>query len=400
MKLTDAKIKNSRPKEKPYAIQDGNGLYLEIRPSGGKFWRYRFWLTPKKDGRYTIGQYPAVSLAEARKQREWAREQVKAGISPMEAKIRQEEAANSESINTFKFVAEEWMKKKWPTWRQASASQTKNLLNLHVFPAFGNRQIKEITSADILALLHKMEAGGAKSSAIKVRQWCSTIFCYAVATLRADGDPAAPLKGAIIADKTEHSRALSEAELREFFVRLTSFRGMRVTGIMLRLLMLVFVRQGELRNAEWSEIDVKKKIWIIPKEKMKKDRPHSVPLSAPALALIEELKGLTGDGRYLFPNTRDPDRVMSDTTINRAIEYLGYAPKTITAHDFRATASTHLHELGYRPEVIERQLAHVEQNQVAAAYNHAEYLPERIELMNGWADWLAALMPHAPEKDD
>ncbi|MGP9419313.1 tyrosine-type recombinase/integrase [Ewingella sp. AOP9-I1-14] len=391
MPLTDTKIKNARPQEKPYTLQDGQGLYLEIRPSGAKFWRYRFWLTPTKDGRYTIGEYPSVSLSEARKEREWAREKVKLGHNPTDIRKRQKQQNVAEASNTFKLVAEEWIDRKSHTWKSATKEQVESFLAINAYPAFGHKPIREVTAHEILAMLRGMEKRGSVSSALKVRQWCSAIFCFAVATLRADSDPAAALKGAIIPKRIKHSRALDSGEIAEFYHRIEEYKGFTATRVILQLLPYVFVRQVELRSAEWSEFDLESALWVIPADKMKMGRAHSVPLCQSAIELIKSLHHHTGSGKYLFPNVKNPAAVMSESTINRAIEYLGYPSKHLTAHDFRATASTRLHEMGFRHDVIERQLAHVEQNRVVAAYNHAEYMPERREMMRSWGEWIDAL---------
>jgi integrase len=391
MPLTDTKIKNARPQEKPYTLQDGQGLYLEIRPSGAKFWRYRFWLTPTKDGRYTIGEYPSVSLSDARKEREWAREQVKLGHNPTDIRKRQKQQNVAEASNTFKLVAEEWIDRKSHTWKPATKEQVESFLAINAYPAFGHKPIREVTAHEILAMLRGMEKRGSVSSALKVRQWCSAIFCFAVATLRADSDPAAALKGAIIPKRIKHSRALDSGEIAEFYHRIEEYKGFTATRVILQLLPYVFVRQVELRSAEWSEFDLESALWVIPADKMKMGRAHRVPLCQSAIELIKKLQPHTGSGKYLFPNVKNPAAVMSESTINRAIEYLGYPSKHLTAHDFRATASTRLHEMGFRHDVIERQLAHVEQNRVVAAYNHAEYMPERREMMRSWGEWIDAL---------
>ncbi|HHL2709811.1 TPA: tyrosine-type recombinase/integrase, partial [Yersinia enterocolitica] len=381
MKLTDTKARNAKPQEKAYQLQDGNGLYLDVRPSGVKTWRYRYWITPTKDGRYTIGSYPAVSLAEARRVREWAREQVKNGIAPKEAKAVERDIAKAENANTFEIVAKEWLDKKGEHWAKNSKNQITGFMYNDIFPAIGAMPMREINASHILKIIRDLESRGAKSVAVKVRQWCSAVFCYGVATLRADSDPAAALRGAIIVPKTEHSRPLTGDELRDYYLRLDSSTGNQATIIALRILPLVFVRQAELRSAEWSHIDFDNAEWVIPPELMKMGRMHRVPLSAPVLSLLSELKELTGKRRWLFPNTRLNNTYMGASTLNRAIVQLGYARTVITTHDFRATASTRLHEMGYRHEVIERQLAHVEKNRVSAAYNHAEYMPERRQLM-------------------
>lgn len=392
MKLTDTKARNAKPQEKAYQLQDGNGLYLDVRPSGVKTWRYRYWITPTKDGRYTIGSYPAVSLAEARRVREWAREQVKNGIAPKEAKAVERDIAKAESANTFEIVAKEWLDKKGEHWAKNSKNQITGFMYNDIFPAIGAMPMREINASHILKIIRDLESRGAKSVAVKVRQWCSAVFCYGVATLRADSDPAAALRGAIIVPKTEHSRPLTGDELRDYYLRLDSSTGNQATIIALRILPLVFVRQAELRSAEWSHIDFDNAEWVIPPELMKMGRMHRVPLSAPVISLLNELKKITGNRRWLFPNTRLNNTYMGASTLNRAIVQLGYARTVITTHDFRATASTRLHEMGYRHEVIERQLAHVEKNRVSAAYNHAEYMPERRQLMEEWGQWVTGLI--------
>ncbi|HEN3599513.1 TPA: tyrosine-type recombinase/integrase [Yersinia enterocolitica] len=392
MKLTDTKARNAKPQEKAYQLQDGNGLYLDVRPSGVKTWRYRYWITPTKDGRYTIGSYPAVSLAEARRVREWAREQVKNGIAPKEAKAVERDIAKAENANTFEIVAKEWLNKKGEHWAKNSKNQITGFMYNDIFPAIGAMPMREINASHILKIIRDLESRGAKSVAVKVRQWCSAIFCYGVATLRADSDPAAALRGAIIVPKTEHSRPLTGDELRDYYLRLDSSAGNQATIIALRILPLVFVRQAELRSAEWSHIDFDNAEWVIPPELMKMGRMHRVPLSAPVISLLNELKKITGNRRWLFPNTRLNNTYMGASTLNRAIVQLGYARTVITTHDFRATASTRLHEMGYRHEVIERQLAHVEKNRVSAAYNHAEYMPERRQLMEEWGQWVTGLL--------
>ncbi|EMR8971253.1 tyrosine-type recombinase/integrase, partial [Yersinia enterocolitica] len=355
-------------------------------------WRYRYWITPTKDGRYTIGSYPAVSLAEARRLREWAREQVKNGIAPKEAKAVERDIAKAENANTFEIVAKEWLDKKGEHWAKNSKNQITGFMYNDIFPAIGAMPMREINASHILKIIRDLESRGAKSVAVKVRQWCSAVFCYGVATLRADSDPAAALRGAIIVPKTEHSRPLTGDELRDYYLRLDSSTGNQATIIALRILPLVFVRQAELRSAEWSHIDFDNAEWVIPPELMKMGRMHRVPLSAPVISLLNELKKITGNRRWLFPNTRLNNTYMGASTLNRAIVQLGYARTVITTHDFRATASTRLHEMGYRHEVIERQLAHVEKNRVSAAYNHAEYMPERRQLMEEWGHWVTGLL--------
>lgn len=393
MPLTDTKVKNAKPQDKPYSLQDGQGLYLEVRPTGAKFWRYRYWLTPTKDGRYTIGQYPTISLAEARKEREWAREQVKKGLSPTDVRRHEKQQNIAEAANTFRLVAKEWIEKKRPTWTKGTCTQVENFLAINCYEAFGDKPIRDVTAHEILSVLKAMEKRGSVSSALKVRQWCSAIFCYAVATLRADTDPAAALKGALIPPKTQNSRCLTHDELRQYFSALSVYRGHPQTRLVLTLLPFTFVRQGELRNGVWSEVDFDERLWIIPDHRMKMKRSHSVPLTSTTIKLMKQLKAVCGDNPLMAPGISNPRVPLGNTTINRAIEYLGFPSRFITSHDFRATASTTLYEMGYRREIIEKQLAHAENNRSVAAYNHAEYLQERREMMQVYDDWLCGFIP-------
>lgn len=386
--LTDTRLRTAKPTEKPYILQDGSGLYLEVRPSGAKFWRYRYWLTPEKDGRYTIGEYPAVSLAEARRERERVRELVKLGVNPTHEKKTDKLRQSHERANTFEAVAREWLERKKSKWSAYSHKQATSCLEQNAFPKIGKFPIRKVTAAHLLEILQAMEKRGAETYAMQLRQWCSAIFRHAVVTLRADGDPAAALKGALSRPQINHSKPMSAEQIGDFKAKLTKYGGNRTTVIAMRLMLYTFVRTAELRKAPWTEFDIENAEWKIPPERMKMKRVHVVPLPRQALLLLEELRTITGSGKWLFPNFRRPNDVMSATTINRALEHMGYASGLWTGHDFRATASTRLHEMGYRSEWIERQLAHVEENKTKAAYNHAEYLPERRIMMQAWADWI------------
>lgn len=386
--LNDTRIRAAKPADKPYTLQDGSGLYLEVRPSGAKVWRYRFWLTSEKDGRYTIGEYPSVSLSDARRERERAREMVKQGVNPTFEKQTDKLRQATVRAETFEAVAREWIGKMKARWTPYYLTQVERGMAGDIFPCIGRLPMKTITAAHVLEILRRAERRGAEAVAINLRQWCSAVFRYAVATLRADFDPAAALRGAVMRPQIEHAKPMTRDQIGDFLIRLGEFGGNRTTAIALRLVLLCFVRTVEIRKAEWSEIDVERAEWKIPAEKMKMRRPHIVPLPRQAVTALKELKGITGAGRWLFPNNRRPADVMSATTLNRALEYMGYDTGTVTAHDFRATASTRLHEMGFRPDVIERQLAHVERNKTKAAYNHAEYLSERREMMQAWANWI------------
>jgi integrase len=392
--LTDTKLRTAKPEDKPYSLQDGNGLYLEVRPSGAKYWRYRYWLTPEKDGRYTIGEYPAISLADARRERERVRALVKQGINPTQEKKTDKIRQIHERSTTFESVAREWLERKSDKWAPYYLKQATSCLENNAFPKIGKLPIRKVTAAHLLDILQEMENRGAETFAMQLRQWCSAIFRHAVVTLRAEFDPAAALKGALSRPQVSHSRPMSSDQIGDLKARLTTYQGNGTTVIAMRLMLYTFVRTVELRKAQWSEFDIKGAEWKIPAERMKMRRIHTVPLPRQAISLLKELKKITGSGKWLFPNLRRPDDVMSPLTINRAFEHMGYAPGTWSGHDFRATASTRLHEMGFQSEWIERQLAHVEGNRTKAAYNHAEYIQERRKMLQAWADWIDKI----PEK--
>lgn len=390
MALTDIKIRQAKPADKPFKIADSHGLYLEVRPNGSKFWRYRYRIN-KAENVFAIGKYPDMTLQQARAERDEARNLVKKGMHP--AHLRQSELVKQiiSNENSFENVAREWHSKMIKKWKPAYQSQVISCLEKNVFPVIGPSPIMRLSKSgapQILLILQRMEKRGAEAYAMMTRQWMSSIFCYAAQTLRAEGDPAALFKGLIDRSEIKHSSVMKAGDIKELKDRLGSYRGNPTTIIAFWLLLRTFVRTKELCHANWSEFNDDLSEWVIPKERMKMNRRHVVPLSRQAREALLELKSITGSGHYLFPNVRRPEAAMSNTTINRAFENMGYAPTTWTGHDFRSTASTHLHEMGFRPDVIELQLAHVETNKTKAAYNHAEYLPERRELMQSWSDWI------------
>jgi integrase len=389
--LTDVKIRQAKTADKVLKLTDSNGLYLEVKPNGSKLWRYRYRIAGKEN-LFAVGEYPALSLQEARKARDGARELVKQGIHPSHA--RQTTFANqlTKNANTFEAVAREWLGKMKGKWTPYHHKQASSCLEQNAFPKIGRLPIRNVTAAHLLSILQVMEKRGAETYALQLRQWCSAIFRHAVVTLRADADPAAALKGAIHRPKVEHSKAMPVETIGDFKAKLDKYGGNRTTVIAMRLMLYTFVRTVELRKAMWSEFNFDSLEWRIPAERMKMRRLHVVPLSRQVVELLKELQRITGAGEWLFPNFRRPQDVMSATTINRALEHMGYASGLWTGHDFRATASTRLHEMGYRPEVIERQLAHVEGNKTKAAYNHAEYLAERRAMMQAWGDWTDSIV--------
>lgn len=383
MPLTDVKIRQAKPGDAPIKMTDGGGLVLEVRPNGSKLWRYRYRLAGKEN-LFAIGSYPEISLADARAERDMARAHVKAGRHP--SHVRQTEKAQqlAENRNTFKAVAEEWIADRLGQRSEIYRNQCRRAFANDVYPALGRLPMREITAAQVLAILKKMEARNATTLALQVRQWISAVFRFGVATLRADADPAAALKGSIQRKAISHSRSMTLAELGTYMTAVERYKGQRGTVIALKLLPMLFTRTGELRCACWEEFDLDAALWEIPAERMKMRRKHLVPLPPQAVELLRELRRFTA-GDLLFPGLRDPSRPISPTTLNRALEYLDMVGWH--CHDFRATASTHLYEMGrWRPEVIEMQLAHAERNKVRAAYNHAQYLAERRQMMRCWAD--------------
>lgn len=387
MALTDVKIRQAKASDKTLKLTDSNGLYLEVKPNGSKLWRYRYRIAGKEN-LFAVGEYPALSLQDARKARDDARDLVKQGIHPSHARQSMLTDQLIKNANTFEAVAREWIGKMKADWTEYHHKQVTNCFEQNAFPKLGRLPIRNVTAAHLLDILQTMEKRGAVTYSLLLRQWCSAVFRYAVVTLRADADPAAALKGAIRRPKVNHSKPMPVETIGDFKARLATYGGNRTTVIALRLMLYLFIRTVELRKASWPEFDLPGNEWKIPAERMKMRRIHLVPLPWQAVALLNELHRITGAGDWLFPNFRRPDDVMSATTINRALEHMGYASGLWTGHDFRATASTQLHEMGFKPDVIERQLAHVEENKTKAAYNHAEYLAERRVMMQAWADWI------------
>lgn len=391
MPLTDLKIRNAKTTEKPYSLPDINGLYLDVRPTGKKIWRVRVWID-NKEVRHTIGNYPDLTLQQARIAAAEAKQNARQGINPNEQKRTAQAAKRESDKNTFHAIALEWFERGKAKRSAGYNRQILETLQNNVFPLLGKRNIKSITTADVLAVIRKMEERGAHAVAINAKLFISAVYRYAIITQRAEVDPAAPLRGIIERKPVQHARALSKEEIADYLRRLKGFAGYRSTGIALELILLLWTRTVELRKATWDEFDLPNARWSIPAERMKMRRPHLVPLSRQALVLLNELHTISGSGKFLFPSTRRPsEEPVHATTHNMALRFLGYKWGEFSMHDFRATASTHLNEMGYNTDWIERQLAHVEQNQSRRPYNHAEYLPDRTRMMQEWADWIDTL---------
>lgn len=390
MSLTNVAIRNSKPDTKPYKMSDEKGLYLQVT-STGKYWRmnYRF---AGKQKTLAFGVYPDVSLAEAREKRDEARKLLANDTDPSLVKAVKKQAKYEASENTFEAVAQEWYAKKLPTWAPATAIKVKRYLEKDLYPWLGRRPIGEVGAPDLLMTIRRVESRGALELAHRIREYAGQVFRYAVATGRAERDPSGDLRGALPPVKTKHHASITEPkQIGELLRAINGYSGSFITKCALQLAPLTFVRPGELRHAEWTEIDLDAAEWRIPGAKMKMKDRHIVPLSRQAVEVLESIHPLTGSGRYVFPGLRTYDRPMSENTINAALRRLGFEKDEMTGHGFRSMASTLLHEQGWPHEAIERQLAHAERNSVSAAYNYAEHLAKRREMMQHWADYLDEL---------
>jgi integrase len=387
--LSETKARNAKPKSKPYKLTDGDGLFLLVTPAGGKYWRLKYYLAGKEK-LLALGVYPEVGLADARERRAQARKHLAAGIDPSEEKKEVKRQANLRSLSSFDVVAYEWLANREHVWSERHYRTTRWQIEKHVLPRLGNRPIAEITALEVLEMLREIEAKGTLDTAHKMKQVTGTIFMYAVATGRAERNPVTDLRGALKTPVVRHRAYLREAELPDYLEKLESYAGSMQTKLALQFLLLTFVRTTELRAAQWKEFDWDKAEWRIPAERMKMGDEHVVPLSRQAIGVLRELEKQSGNRLYVFPNEHNPSTYMSENTMLYALYRMGYHSRA-TGHGFRSTASTILNEHGFRPDVIERQLAHSERNSVRAAYNHAQYLPERREMMQWWADHLDLL---------
>lgn len=401
MPISDTKARKAAPAEKPYRIPDGDGLYLDVRPSGKKYWRIRYFLHGKEN-LYTPGQYPQVTLKEARLQRDSVKHHAAQGVDPKVLQQEERDKTKRSQQDSFDAIAMEWWGKHSPRWTEHYAKQVKSGIEREMQPAFGSKNIRQVTPADVLRLVQKVEARGAPSVAMLVRQWIAQIYRYAASTLRADHDPAAPIEGAVHRPPVQHSKSLSAEDLTTLASQIGTEGGWRINAIAMHVLMRTMLRTGELRQGRWEEVDFMRAEWRIPAERMKMRRPHVVPLSKQVVTLLQELHRYTGHMPMMFPSYRNPNNAMSNTTINKALERMGWLGK-FSGHGFRSTASTLLNEYGWRGDLIEKQLAHMPGDKVRAAYNHADYLKERREMLQWYSDYIEALMqgaaaPLVPER--
>ncbi|KMJ04038.1 tyrosine-type recombinase/integrase [Serratia marcescens] len=386
MPLNDMQIRRAKPEAKAYTLGDGQGLSLLIEPNGSKSWRFRYRYAGKPK-MISLGVYPTIKLADARSRRDEARKLVAEGKNPSEVRKEQKLALQTESENAFEKIATEWHQLKSAKWSAGYASDIMEAFKNDIFPYVGARPVGEIKPLELLNVLRKIEKRGALEKMRKVRQRCSEVFRYAIATGRAEFNPAADLSSALEVHQSNHFPFLKANEIPDFLRALESYTGSRVVQIATKLLMITGVRTIELRAASWSEFDLDNAIWEIPAERMKMRRPHLVPLSTQALHLLNELVVMTGNYRYVFPGRNDPNKPMSEASINQVIKRIGYGGR-VTGHGFRHSLSTILHEQGYESAWIETQLAHVDKNSIRGAYNHAQYISQRGLMLQWYSDFI------------
>ena len=397
MPLTDTAIRKAKPGDAQIKLRDGGGLYLLMRPDGARWWRwdYRRPVTGKRNT-LSLGTYPDVGLADARQRHAEARKLLAAGVDPGEQRKQAKQAKREQAAvvaaagDTFEVVAREWMARQ--SVARVTAEKNRWLLEAFLFPEIGSRPIGEISPRELLDALRKIEATGKLETAARAKIKAGQVFRYAMLEGKAEIDPTASLRGAIKSAKARHHAAVTDpVKIGQLLRAIEGFSGQPVTHAALKLAPLVFVRPGELRAAEWEEMDLDGAVWRIRPERMKMKAAHLVPLSSRAVAILRDLHALTGGGRHVFPGLR-PNRIMSENTINAALRALGYSGSEMTGHGFRSMAATRLNEMGWNADAIERQLAHAETNKVREAYTHAaQYLPERVRMMQAWADYLDTL---------
>ena len=398
MPLTDTAIRNAKPGKtpagtvttKPYKMADAAGLYLEVTPAGGKYWRLKYRIGGKEK-RLSLGVYPDVPLVKARERRDEARKRLADGIDPSEHRKATKAARADRAANSFEVVAREWYGKLAPTWHPAHGDRIIRRLERDIFPWIGGRPVAEVTAPELLAVLRRIEARGAPETSHRALGNCGQVFRYAIATGRAERDPSGDLRGALPPVKGEHFAAATEPKRFADILRaLDDYQGTFTVQCALQIAPLVFVRPGELRTARWADIDLDAAEWRYTVTKTQ--TPHIVPLATQAVAILRELHKLTGPSEFVFPGARTNGRPMSDNAILAAMRRLGIPKNEMSGHGFRAVARTILDEvLGVRPDLIEHQLAHAVRDPNGRAYNRTAHLPERRKMMQAWADYLDGL---------
>ncbi len=391
MSLSEMKVRNAKPKEKFYKLTDGDGLYLHVTEKGGKLWRFRYRFGGKEK-LLALGSYPEITLLDARQRRDGARRQLANKIDPGAVRKAQKQSSIQET-ETFEVIAREWHNRFKSTWSEGHAATIMDRMERDLFPWIGKRPIAEIKAHELLAAMRRVESRGALETAHRIRTIGGQVFRYAVATGRAERDISVDLKGALPQPQEKHRAAITEpAEVGKLLRAIDDYSGSFVVKCALKIAPLVFVRPGELRHMEWTELDFENAQWNIPAGKMKMKEPHLVPLSDQAIKILNELQGLTGASRYVFPSGRSFDRALSDNAILAALRRMGYEKDEMSGHGFRAMARTILDEvLQIRPDFIEHQLAHAVRDPNGRAYNRTAHLNERRKMMQTWADYLDGL---------
>ena len=389
MKLTARQVDTSKPKDKPYKLSDGGGLYMLVNPNGSRYWRLKYRIAGKEK-LLALGVYPDITLAEARQKRADAKKVLAAGGDPGQEKQEEKQAKEQAVANSFERLAMEWHSHKSTSWSEGYAEHLLMYLKKDIFPFIGQKAITDISQVEMLNVLRKMEQRGVLDKLKKTRQACRQIFTYAIITGRAEHNPVSDLAGALKSPKQQHYPHLLVDQIPDFLRALSEYSGSTITRNATRLLMLTGLRTIELRASEWVDIDFDKGVWNVPAERMKMRRPHLVPISTQVRELLEEIHQLTGRGKYVFPGRNDAGKPMSEASINQVIKRIGYDGKA-TGHGFRHTMSTILHEQGYNTAWIETQLAHVDKNSIRGTYNHAQYLDGRREMLQWYADYMQAL---------
>jgi len=390
MPLTDVKVRTAKPQDKPYKLTDGGGLYLLVNTNGSRYWRMKYRVMGREK-LLSIGVYPDISLAVARQIRDEARRALAQGNDPGAIKKAEKQAKKIAAENTFEAIAREWHKAKADRWSLRYRDEIIDTFEKDIFPYIGLRPIAEIKPLELLETLKRMEKRGALEKMRKVRQRCGEVFRYAIITGRAEYNPAPDLAGALAVHKKQHLPFLTAQELPDFLQDLAGYTGSIITKTATYLIMYTGVRTQELRFARWQDIDLDKAMWEVPAEHMKMRRPHKVPLSRQAISLLKQLQPITGHYPLVFIGRNDQRKPISKESINQVIELLGYKGR-LTGHGFRHTMSTILHEQGYDSAWVEMQLAHVDRNAIRGAYNHAQYLDGRREMMQWYADFLQGLV--------
>ena len=390
MPLTDTTVRNAKPGEKPYKLFDERGLFLLVTPSGGKWWRLKYRFNDKEK-LLALGVYPDVSLKDARERRDGNRKLVANGVDPSENRKAQKSACADRAANSFEVITREWYAKHAPNWAEHHGDRIIRRFERDIFPWIGGQPIAEVSAPDLLAVMRRIENRGALETAHRALANCGQVFRYAVATGRAERDPSGDLRGALPPVKGTHFAAVTEpARVGQLLRILGGYEGTLIVACALRLAPLVFVRPGELRKAEWADINLEAAEWRYTVTKT--NTPHIVPLATQAIAILRELQPLTGRGHYIFPSARSSARPMSDNAILAAMRRLGIDKDEMSGHGFRAMARTILDEaLGVRVEYIEHQLAHAVKDPNGRAYNRTAHLPERRKMMQQWADYLDKL---------